>query len=102
MEFGNYMPQGTVLGSLLFLIFINDLAEHTSSTVHLFADDCVGWKEIAVSKLMYGCGALAWYQSEYDLDMGRWLWTDCRHLRNELIRGETSWSTFKERDRQKQ
>ena len=60
-----------------------------------------GWKGIAVSKLMYGCGALAWYQSEYDLDMGRWLWTDCRHLRNELIRGETGWSTFKERERER-
>ena len=63
-----------------------------------------GWKGIAVSKLMYGCGALAWYQTECDdlevkqNDMGRWLWTDCRHVRNELIRGETGWSTFEERE----
>ena len=28
----------------------------------------------------------------------RWLWTDCRHVRNELIRGETGWSTFEERE----
>ena len=24
------------------------------------------WKTIIVSELMYGCGALAWYQCEYD------------------------------------
>ena len=67
-----------------------------------------GWKGIAVSKLMYGCGALAWYQNECDdlevihNDMGRWLWTECRNVRNELIRGETGWITFEERERQKQ
>ena len=41
------MPQGSVLGPLLFLIFLNDLAEHTSSTVRLFADDCVMYRHIA-------------------------------------------------------
>ena len=38
--------QGSVLGPLLFLIFINDLAEHTTSTVRLFADDCVMYKSV--------------------------------------------------------
>ena len=39
-----------------------------------------GWKTMIVSKLMYGCGALAWYQCECDdLEViqnvfGRWLW----------------------------
>ena len=38
-----------------------------------------GWKTMIVSKLMYGCGALAWYQRECDnLEViqngfGRWL-----------------------------
>ena len=29
--------------------------------------------------------------------MGRWLW-DVGNVRNELIRGETGWSTFEEMD----
>ena len=35
------VPQGTVLGPTLSLLFINDLPSYVDSPVRLFADDCV-------------------------------------------------------------
>ena len=43
---GSGVPQGTVLGSLLFLLHINDLPSVVSSKVRLFADDSLIYRNI--------------------------------------------------------
>ena len=40
------VPQATVLGSLLFIIFINDLTESITLSVKLFAEDCLAYHTI--------------------------------------------------------
>ena len=40
------VPQGTVLGPTLFLIFINDIVNCSTSTLRLFADDCCVYRQI--------------------------------------------------------
>ena len=39
-------PQGTVLGPLLFSLYINDISSDIASEIRLFADDCICYREI--------------------------------------------------------
>ena len=40
------VPQGTVLGPLLFSLYINDISANIKSEIRLFTDDCVCHREI--------------------------------------------------------
>ena len=41
------VPHGTVLGPLLFLIYINDIVHNLNSKIKLFADDAVLYSEVS-------------------------------------------------------
>ena len=40
------VPQGSVLGPMLLLLFINDLPDKIASNSRLFADDCIVYRQI--------------------------------------------------------
>jgi len=44
------VPQGTVLGLLMFLLYINDISEHLNSPLQLFADDCLLYRTITTDE----------------------------------------------------
>ena len=41
------VPPGTVAGQTLFLIFIDNIEDNISSTLKLFADDCLLYREVS-------------------------------------------------------
>ena len=65
------VPQGCVLGPVLFLLFINDISSSVQLNLCLFADDCVLYREVAA---LQDCQAL-----QQDLDP-LFLWSETWQL----------------------
>ena len=66
------VPQGSVLGPILFLVFINDLPEKLSSQVRLFADDTAVYLTIKClddgTVLQNDLDKLSLWKSEWDME----------------------------------
>ena len=65
------VPQGTVLGPLLFLLFINDLPDWVTSRTRLFADDCIVYRKIQTpqdcNQLQRDLDSLAQWESTWGM-----------------------------------
>ena len=66
------VPQGTVLGPLLFLLFINDLPDCVQSSTRLFADNCTLYRRIRNNMTMPYCKMTSISQ-QHGKRSGEWL-----------------------------
>ena len=66
------VPQGTVLGPLLFLLYVNDLPDGLNSPVRLFADDALLYGIISNdtdgNKIQDGLRKLEQWQYKWQMD----------------------------------
>ena len=66
------VPQGTVLGPLMFIIYINDIADGTDSSIRLFADDALLYRVVSstrdCSKLQYDLHTMCRWGSDWQMD----------------------------------
>ena len=49
------MPQGKVFGTLLFLVYVNDIWRNIDSSIRFFADDCIMYKKITIKTIEKIC-----------------------------------------------
>ena len=79
------VPQGTVLGPLMFLLYINDIGEliDNSTSIKLFADDCLLFRPIQTEQdqVSYSLTLISWDPGQ---NHGRWNSTptkcECLHI----------------------
>jgi hypothetical protein len=50
------MPQGSVLGPLLFLAYVNDIWRNIESNICLLADDCIIYRKITAIRHSFSFG----------------------------------------------
>ena len=79
--------QETVLGPLMCLLYINDIAKNISSTIKLFADDCLLFREINTMKdtkvLQKDLKKLNnWTAGGWYMYLVRWSATPCESIAN--------------------
>jgi hypothetical protein len=88
VKVASFVPHGGVLGSLLFLVYTNNIWRNIDSCIRLFADDCVIFRKITnkndIEKL----------QKELD-SLGEWLvenWMKLNPGKSKAIRFTRSWA----------
>ena len=93
------VPQGTVLGPLLFLVFINDLPEVVKhSSVKLFADDSILFKHIKSSydamKLQQDLTSLEEWEQQWQMKFHPEKCTVMRIGANSSMKRDTNYSAW--------
>ena len=77
------VPQGTILGPILFLIYVNDISSNISSTLRMFPDDTKVYRELSniardIETLQFGVYQLVSWATKWQL---RFNFDKCEVLR---------------------